>query len=184
MARSSASLFVIPSSLASSCNRMFFGTFWFQPFVLAAQPTSSAACNCSMCPPRCPCTAMATSFSSASINSELTDRLHARSNARRDTAVRKHVSESVQSQALRPATRSAARPHTGRWSAATRQRNSCATGRTCRQPMHVRSGVCIRLRHHPRGCRRPRGSRRPRRRAPARCRRPHRHWHAPTRHGS
>ncbi len=133
MVRSTISLFVIPSSLASSCTRMFFGKALFQPFVAAAgAPDLPAAHEVSILPAGCWNASRSSTRSARS-----TDRRQARSKPPRRTAASKHSSEPVQIHAPRPG---AVRSRVGRLAASSAVRVRAATGWARRQPTHVRIG--------------------------------------------
>ena len=129
--RPSTSAFVIPSSLASSCTRMFFAKL-VQPFV-GVGPSDP-------CPSADQCLMFfwmdSNALSSDSRAPGLTGRRHARSNARLRTARRMHSGE--HSQAPRPG---AVRLATTSPSMVRVQRTIVCCGALDRQPTQVRSGA-------------------------------------------
>lgn len=132
--RSRASLFVIPSSFASSCNRMFFGTFWSQPFTggtnnVVAPPElfdsltfDGHAANAS----RNACVALVD-----------TGRRNARSKRRRRTASSTHFNDCSHNQAPLPGSD---RLTLSEPSSPSAQRSNWLAAAWRRQPTHVRMG--------------------------------------------
>lgn len=147
-ARTSA--LVMPSSLASSCTRMFFATLADQPFAVgtAGEPAASQSLMSFV--------VVSNGCRSSASAPDGATRRHARSKARRRIAASRHSADPVHSQAPRPG---AGRPAWTRPAESIVNLVSSVWGRRVRQPTQVRSrGVVGAISSSPRCSRRCRRS--------------------------
>ncbi len=139
--RSSASLFVIPSSWASSYTRIFLGNCLLStpPLPIGDRRTPILAHQQLGSPePSARSAASRSSVTSASADAGSTGARRARSKARRRTAVSTQVGEPRQSQAPRPGR---SRPRCSAPEGSHVTRTSSSAGRTRRHPTQVRAGA-------------------------------------------